>query len=213
VTARAKVRVGLAVCCFIVAAGCAKKEDPKPVSADPGVKVSCVAVLPVQPAIDYENVASPVEHKALKDGSEVMDGLLKQFFQGQPQIRFVSQEQARINEDNGAVDSLAGARRIAGQVGCNTILETTISQYTERVGGQYGAKQPAAVTFTYRLYEVGEGKVLCHGRFDEQQQSIMENLLTLPKAKKRGLSWVTAEELLREGVQEKLGQCSYLEGK
>ncbi len=212
-TAIAKVKVGLAVCCFIVAAGCAKKEGFDTVAADPGVMVSCVAVLPVQPAIDYENVASPVEQKSLQDGSQVMDGLLKQFFQGQPKIRFVSQTQARINEDNSALDSLTGARQIAGQVGCNTILETTLSQYTERVGGQYGAKQPAAVTFTYRLYEVGEGKVLCHGRFDEQQQSLMENLLTLPKAKKRGLSWLTAEELLREGVQEKLGQCSYLEGQ
>jgi hypothetical protein len=55
--------------------------------------------------------------------------------------------------------------------------------------------------------------VLCHGRFDEQQQSVMENLLALPKAQSRGLIWLTAEELARDGLQERLGQCSYLGGK
>jgi hypothetical protein len=55
--------------------------------------------------------------------------------------------------------------------------------------------------------------VLCHGRFDEQQQSVMENLLALPKAQSRGLIWLTAEELARDGLQERLGQCSYLGAK
>ena len=81
------------------------------------------------------------------------------------------------------------------------------------MGGDYGVKQPAAVTFTYKLYEVGEGRVLCHGGFDEKQQSVMENLLTLPKAQSRGLVWLTAEELSRDGLREKLGQCSYLGGQ
>ena len=115
--------------------------------------------------------------------------------------------------NEGAVNKLEAARRIAAQQGCNTILETTLSRYNERVGGDYGVKQPAAVTFAYKLYEVGEGRVLCHGRFDEQQQSVMENLLALPKAQSRGLTWLTAEELARDGLQERLGQCSYLGGK
>ena len=73
----------------------------------------------------------------------------------------------------------------------------------------YGVKEPAAVTFDYRLYEVNEGKVLCHGRFDERQQSVMENLLTLGKASSRGFSWITAEQLMREGLKERLDQCGY----
>jgi uncharacterized protein (DUF2237 family) len=109
--------------------------------------------------------------------------------------------------------SLDAARRIAAQQGCNAVLETTLSRYSERVGGDYGVKQPAAVTFAYKLYETGEGRVLCHGRFDEQQQSLMENLLALPKTKSRGLVWLTAEELARDGLKEKLGQCSYLGGQ
>ena len=51
--------------------------------------------------------------------------------------------------------------------------------------------------------------MLCHGRFDERQQSVMENLLSLGKASSRGFSWITAEQLMREGLKERLDQCGY----
>ena len=52
--------------------------------------------------------------------------------------------------------------------------------------------------------------MLCHGRFDEQQQSVMENLFTLGKAGRRGMTWLTAEELAREGLLGQLEQCKHL---
>jgi hypothetical protein len=213
VTAFSKVKVGLALCCFIVAAGCAQKEGPASVATDPGVAISCIAVMPVQPSGDYEEIISPAEKRILKDGSLVMDGLLKQYLTGKANVRFVDQGQGAAKKTDGVANNLANARRIADQFKCNAVLETTLSQYADRVGGPYGAKDPAAVTFAYKLYETGSGKVICHGRFDEKQQSVMDNLLTLPKAQNRGMTWLTAEELLREGVKERLGQCSYLEGK
>jgi len=213
VTAFSKFKVGLALCCFIAAAGCAKKEGPASVATDPNVAISCIAVMPVQPSVDFEEIISPAEKKTLKDGSQVMDGLLKQFLTGKANARFVAEGQGAGKRTEGVANNLVNARQIADQFKCNAVLETTLSQYADRVGGPYGAKESAAVTFTYRLYETGSGKVLCHGRFDEKQQSVMDNLLTLPKAQSRGLNWLTAEELLREGVKERLGQCAYFEGK
>ena len=212
-TAITQFRVGLAMACFIVAAGCANKEGPASVATDPGIAISCIAVMPAQPSIDFEDVTSPAEKKVLKDGSVVMDGLLKELLPTRANVRFAAEGQKPTKNKEGSANPLADAQRIADQFKCNAVLETTLSQYVERVGGPYGVKDPAAVTFTYRLYEAGTGKVLCHGRFDEKQQSVMQNLLTLPKAKTRGLTWLTAEELLREGLKERLGQCSYLEGK
>lgn len=211
-TAITQLKMGLAVCCLIIAAGCAQKDELTPASKGPMVAVSGIAVMPVRSAVDFEDAASAADEKSLSDGAQVMNGLLKQVLAGQPGVRFVT-EQSRTGSNEGAVNKLEAARRIAAQQGCNTILETTLSRYNERVGGDYGVKQPAAVTFAYKLYEVGEGRVLCHGRFDEQQQSVMENLLALPKAQSRGLTWLTAEELARDGLQERLGQCSYLGGK
>jgi hypothetical protein len=204
--------MGLAVCFLIVAAGCAQKDELIPAAKGPMVAVSGIAVMPVRSVVDFEDAASAADEKSLNEGAQVMNGLLKEVLTGRPGVRFVT-EQSRTGSHEGAVNKLEAARRIAAQQGCNAILETTLSRYNERVGGDYGVKQPAAVTFAYKLYEVGEGRVLCHGRFDEQQQSVMENLLALPKAQSRGLIWLTAEELARDGLQERLGQCSYLGGK
>lgn len=208
-TAISKLRLGLAACCLLAASGCANQEEPGAAAKAADVPLSCIAVLPVLPAADLEGAASPADYKALAEGSQAMNGLLKEVLAGQQaKVRFVAEDQTTVS---GA--GLSQARQRVGKSGCNAALEISLSRYAERVGGDYGVKRPAAVTFAYKLYETGEGRVLCHGRFDEQQQTVMENLLTLPKAKNRGLTWLTAEELAREGLRERLGQCSYLGGK
>lgn len=212
-TAISKCKIGLAMCCCIIAAGCASKEKSASIAPEAEVPVSCIAVLPVQPSVDFEDVTTQAEQKALKDGSQVMYGQLKDLLSSKINVKFPADGLKYTKEKSGTANNAANARKLADQAGCNAVLETTLSQYTDRVGGQYGVKEPAAVTFSYRVFDVGTGKVLCHGRFDEKQQSVMENLFTLSKAQSRGLSWLTAEELMRDGLKERLGQCSYLEGK
>jgi hypothetical protein len=211
VTALTQLKMGLAVCCLIVAAGCAQKENLASAEKDPGVAVSGIVVLPVRPAVDLDEGPSAADEKMLRDGSQIMNGLVKEVLTAKTGTRFVFAAPSGKKESVPA--GLDAARRIAAQQGCNAVLETTLSRYSERVGSDYGVKQPAAVTFAYKLYETSEGKVLCHGRFEEQQQSLMENLLALPKTKSRGLVWLTAEELARDGLKEKLGQCTYLGGQ
>ena len=135
--------------------------------------------------------------------------MLREVLGARPEVRFVSAQQVNAATGGEGVGDLDGAKKVAGKISCNVLMETTLSRYADRVGGQYGVKEPAAVTFDYRLYEVGEGKVLCRGRFDEKQESVMDNLLSFNKASNRGFSWITAEQLLREGLKAKLGQCAY----
>lgn len=206
------MKMGMALSCLVMITGCARTEAPAPASQDAAFAVSGIAVLPVRAAVEFDENQTIAEDKLLQDGSQVMNGLVKEALADKPGVRFVAAS-AKTGKKEAAVNSLEAARRVASQQGCNAVLETTLSRYHERVGGDYGVKQPAAVTFAYKLYEVGEGRVLCHGRFDEQQQSVMENLLTLPKAQSRGLIWLTAEELARDGIKEKFGQCPYLGGK
>lgn len=206
----AQLHMVVAVCCLLAAAGCAQKDELAPAAKGPEVAVSGIAVLPVRPVADLEESPSFADENILISGSRVLDGLMQETLAGKAGVHFVAAAQAGKEM---AGTNLETARRIATQHGCNAVLETTLSRYSERVGGDYGVKQPAAVTFAYKLYEVGEGRVLCHGRFDEQQQSLMENLLALPKTQSRGLVWLTAEELARDGLKEKLGECPYLGGK
>jgi hypothetical protein len=172
------------------------------------MSVSCVAVMPAQPGPDYDDPATLEGRASLLEGSRVINGLLKEELAGRAKVRFIAEQDVALGSP-----SLEKSRQVAGQYQCNVVLDVTVSRYEQRVGGDYGVKQPAAVTLAYRLYETGEGRMLCHGRYDERQQSLMENLLTLPKAQSRGLTWLTAEELARSGLRDLFGQCAYLEKK
>jgi hypothetical protein len=192
--------------------GCAGRDDAASSASEPKVALTCIAVMPVQPAMDYEGEVSAADAKQLQDGAHLLDNLLQEALQRQDNVRFIRQGQLGGGTGE-SKESLAEARRLAGQLSCNALMETTISRYSDRVGGEYSAEQPAAVSFAYRVYEVDQGRVLCQGRFDEKQQSVMENLLHFSKASGRGFTWITAEALLREGLKEKLGQCSYFTDK
>ena len=213
-TAITRITLGLAVWTSLFMGGCAGRDENAATTPGPEIKVACIGVLPVYPVIDADETLSQAEIKNLNEGSQAMNGLLKEALGGKSGIRFVSTQQMNaLTGTSGKFSGLDGARQLGHQVGCNVLLETNLSRYDDRVGGQYGVKESAAVTFDYKLYEVGEGRVLCHGRFDEKQQSVMENLLNLNKASSRGFSWVTAEELMREGLKDRLNQCSYFSDK
>ena len=68
-TAITQLKMGLAVCCLIVAAGCAQKDELIPAAKGPVVAVSGIAVMPVRSAVDFEDAASAADEKSLRDGS------------------------------------------------------------------------------------------------------------------------------------------------
>jgi len=203
----------IAVCWLIVAAGCARVEEPVPVVQDPAVVVTCIAVLPARTVVDFDQTVSAAEGKALQDGVQILNVLLREQLKNTGNLVFITAAQVEAIEEQSGGEGRPSQELVAKRFSCNLILETTLVRYADRVGGQYGAKEPAAVTFSYKLHEVETGRVLCHGRFEERQQSVMENLLALGKARSRGLTWITAEEMLREGLKEKLEKCPYLVGR
>ncbi|MBM9536972.1 hypothetical protein [Desulfobulbus alkaliphilus] len=203
----------ITVCCLLIVAGCARVEEPVPFALDPAVAVTCIAVLPARSAVDFDHTVSTAETRTLQEGVQILNVLLREQLQDTANLVFLTESQlVAIDDQSGVVDH-PFLKIIAQKTGCSLVMETILSRYRHRIGGQYGAREPAAVTFSYRLYHAETGRVLCQGRFDEQQQSVMENLFSLSKARSRGLTWITAEELLREGVQEKLERCPYLVGR
>ena len=197
-----------------LAAGCASTDVQNPAPAE-AAKVAapaltCYGVLPVQVSVAEDRVLSADEEKNLNAGAAVVDAILRDALSGNKKARMLDADQVGGMQAPEAVVNLQTSREVAQSVGCNAILETSLSRYVERDGGPYGVQQAAAVTLGYRLYDVSTGTVLCHGRFDEQQQSVMENLFSIGKAGRRGMTWLTAEELAREGLRDQLQQCSHL---
>ena len=195
---------------LLVTGGCSGKQEV-PANVDKQqIPLTCIGVMPVASGMDQEAGNSPADAKSLKEGVKVLASLLQKQLAGRDDIRYVTPSQLQAIESSGPESSLARFRDVGNFLSCNGVLEVDLRRYRDRVGGQYTAKDPASVSFTYRLLEVNSGTVLCQGRYDEVQQSVLENLYNFSSARKRGFTWITAEELLREGVEQKLGECSYL---
>jgi len=194
---------------FFMIGGCSKKPQPQQIR-EPQVSLSCIGVLPVVSGVDVSSGVSFHEAKELQDGIQQFDNLLHKQFAGRDDVRFITAAQMKGLKNTGTENALARARQAADFLSCNGILEVKLLRYKQRIGGAYTAKDPASVSFTYRLLDVNSGAVLCRGRFDEAQQSVMENLYNFKNARERGFTWVTAEELLREGLESRLDECSYL---
>jgi hypothetical protein len=96
------------------------------------------------------------------------------------------------------------ARELGKAVGADGVLFGTVSRYRERVGGEYGARDPASVAFTLSLLSVSTGKVLWTRTFDETQQSLSSNLFNWWQFWRGGPRWFSAEEFTRLGVERLL---------
>jgi hypothetical protein len=195
---------------LLLSVGCSKKTATSPVSYVPDYVVTCVGVLPVAIADNFDEIVPAAEKKQLQNGVQILNELLKQQFISRPDVRLVSDGQISGMDENLPAKSLARARVVADRLSCNTVLETTLRRYKDRVGGKFFAKDPASVAFDFRLIAIPEGTVLCSGTFDEVQQSVMENLFNFKNATERGFTWVTAEQLMREGLRARFSECPYL---
>ena len=172
--------------------------------------VRCITVLPVRKPLNPDEEMFPAAAAEMARGIPVLDRLLREQLAGRGDVRFVSGHQLASLGEGLTPGEQALVREAGKRFGCNAVLEVFLERYQERIGGEYAVEQPASVAFSYRLIGVDSGGVLCRGTFDEVQQSVAENIFAFGKARKRGFTWVTAEELLREGLREKLSGCSYL---
>ena len=187
--------------------GCAGTTSGPDKEKLPEFRLSCAAVLPAAQAV----VASGSQSKeTLTEGVSVLNQQLRDYFGSRKDIRLISAEEA--GDAGGPRTSLAAAKAAAEKVGCNATLETNLSRYKERLGGEYTAKEPAAVGFSYRLLALPEGTVLCRGSFDEEQEPLMNNLLKFRQSAENGFKWVTAERLLDQSLRERLDVCVFLNG-
>lgn len=152
-------------------------------------------------ALTYQTAAE------LEKGAEYMDMRLKEALQGNYNVRFLSQRQviSLLPEGESAQANLF--KKIGSELKCNAVLVTSLSKWVQRVGGEYGVDAPASVTFSMKLFDTSDASVIWSGTFDETQQSWMNNIMS---AHKYGFKWLSVEELVTLGIEEKVAQCPYL---
>ena len=122
----------------------------------------------------------------------------------------ISKNRREALAGNHTGDRLSLALAVGRRAQTDAVLICTVYHYVEREGKKRAIVHPASVAFNYRLVLTETGRTICSGVFDETQQALFDNLFSLPIAIKRGFKWITAEELLREGVVGKFEECPYL---
>lgn len=75
-----------------------------------------------------------------------------------------------------------------------------IHLWQERVGSDFGAELPAAVSMDIFLLDLKNKELISRSRYDELQRPLLDNILDIDKFIERGGKWVTAKQLGQEGM-------------
>lgn len=189
--------------CFVwIVASCSST----PVATDSGVRqvvkpVSCIAVLPAHAGQDEEisRVGGVVSN--VREGASYANTILRQELAGRPDVRMV--------ESGARGADAATLAEVSAATGCDGVMVTTVYKFRQRVGTNLAVDAPASTSFDLRIYDAASQHVLWAADFSETQEALLSNIFAFGKAQSRGFKWITVEDLLGQGMRERLAECPY----
>lgn len=173
--------------------------------------LSCIAVLPAGTSVDKDETIGYAKAQSLEEGAAYATDVLDRELRGNPKVRIISSYQldSLVSDVSGGRSGTVAA--LGQKLKCDGVLLTTVSRYQQREGTDYSADSPAAVDFSMVLRHSEKGNILWSADYREEQESLLSNIFTFGKAQKRGFKWVTVEQLMDQGIKERLGDCPYLQ--
>ena len=96
------------------------------------------------------------------------------------------------------------AKKFGRETNASHVLTGTVWRYRERVGSSMSVQQPASVGFTAILVRTRDGLIVWSSPYEKTQTSFTDNLLDAPMFLKKGMRWLSAEDLASFGVEETL---------
>jgi hypothetical protein len=179
-------------------------------------KIRRIAVVPPSDAEEAKArtpfTASSVDAKSSeREAQETLARYLYSTMAAQPGWQVVSDtEIAEVARNLGPMSEAARLRRIGEMVFADAVMTARVLRFRERVGNEIGAKSPASVAFTVELIDVRRADIVWSARFDETQKALSENIFAIGDIGQRGIRWLTAEQLMLEGVKKAVGQLHEL---
>lgn len=188
--------------CYVPPADQGMKEDVE--------KLSCLLVFPASASIDSSDKLQKKEAEELQRGAAFLNTALGNALGGNERVVMVND--GMLDKYNPSIKGgrFGAVKAVSQDLGCQTALLTTVSRFKQRQGGEMAVDAPASVAFDLKMIDTQEGRVIWSGSFSETQEALLENLFSLKKAEKRGLRWITVEELAEHGLKERLESCPYL---
>lgn len=198
-------QIGLLVTLAFALSSCSSKQAQVADNAkEPLKQIGCYLIMPVGTTVDSSVKIKYDEAENLEKGARYVDTVLATELSGHDNARIVDGKQldSYFPEVKGGVSGVI--KEVGTKLGCDAMLLTTVSRFTQREGSTYAVDSPASVAFDMRLINVDTGASLWSTTFSETQQSVMSNVLSWGKAESRGFQWITAEELISQAVKERL---------
>ena len=101
------------------------------------------------------------------------------------------------------------AVRLGRELKAAHIIAGTVWRYRERTGTARASAGPASVAFVVYIIDVTDGRRLWKGTHLETQKPLSESIFEARTFFKRGVRWLSVDELARYGVQEIVDQFPY----
>jgi hypothetical protein len=99
-------------------------------------------------------------------------------------------------------DPLAVMKTIGRELRADGVIWGGVFRYQNRQGSSYGVQKPASVSLDLHLLRVKDGALVWKTQWQQTQKSLSEDLFQLGEVSRRGLRWMTAEELAKAGLEE-----------
>lgn len=173
--------------------------------------LSCIAVLPATTSVGKDETIVYAEAQSLEKGASYATAVITSELQGNPKVRILTSGQmaSLVPEISGGISGTVSA--LGQRLNCEGVLLTTVRRYQQREGTEYSADSPASVDFFMVLRHSDNGNILWSADFREKQESFLSNIFSFTKAKNRGFKWVSVEQLMEQGIQQRLSECPYLQ--
>ncbi len=168
-----------------------------------------IIVIPTSYDILAQKVDSP-KARDLAEGSMVLTRIMSEYLSCRDNVIVLSELQEESYAGAFMGNDFERARYIGMQADGDAVLITNLLTYRKLQGNEYGAKEPASISFEYQLIHLKSGTMLCKGAYKDTQKPLLADIFSLSKASKRGFKFVTATTLLKEGLNEKFATCTHL---
>lgn len=203
----------MAFCCALFFSACsAMKGEP---IEDKKVTLQPVTGIVVMPAVIAKKALGTVvkgtSYSTPDSVAEFVDGLIAAQLGKNDKAHIVSEKQLDGLLADAAGGRLAQMKALGAKLDSNAVLDVTVTRFHDRDGSDLSVNSPASAAFELVLTHVESGMVLWAASFDETQEALSSNLLSLGKVQSRGFKWITVEELVRQGMKERLADCPYLQ--
>ena len=142
-----------------------------------------------------------------KNPAEMLAKQLYSAMASLPNWQIVSESEVKqVEQMKPSITHAARLRQIGEMVFADAVMVGRVERFRERVGDDWGVKSPASVAFVLDLIEVRRGDVIWSARFDETQKALSENIFGLGDISQRGVRWLTASQLMIDGVKKAVAQ-------